>query len=122
MQTPAHAQHAEAIGELIETPAQSVAKGNAAGAQPTVAPTVARPALPAALTRRGRATGLKFAEFFLNRIAAAVEARRYFGHRQAVSSRRGDAIQLCLAPCSTALSQHGSPPGSGPKQASCRCP
>jgi hypothetical protein len=28
MQTPAHAQHAEAIGELIETPAQSVPKGN----------------------------------------------------------------------------------------------
>jgi hypothetical protein len=38
MQTPAHAQHAEAIGELIETPAQSVPKGNAAGAQPTVEP------------------------------------------------------------------------------------
>jgi hypothetical protein len=31
MQTPAHAQHADAIGELIETPAQSVPKGNAAG-------------------------------------------------------------------------------------------
>jgi hypothetical protein len=57
MQTPAHAQHAEAIGELIETPAQSVPKGNAAGAQPTVAPTAARARSSATTNQKGRTVG-----------------------------------------------------------------
>jgi hypothetical protein len=85
MQTPAHAQHAEAIGELIETPAQSVAKGNAAGAQPTVAPTARRARLSATTNQKGRNQALflgpELGKFALDGVAAAAETRGDLGYR-----------------------------------------